>query len=221
MPLTIFSLNARGLNKSYKRKVIFSACRKYDISCLQETYITDNNFKQWSNEWNGSLHYFKGTCNSNGLIILINKKAGIEGQPKIVFAEQRILGIEIDISSKKYLIMNIYAPNKKCEKIKFYDKLYKCMNTASENVYDAVIICGDFNSVLNNSIDIISGAPHDASEINLFQTFITNFDLCDTWRMLNPKTKDFIWHRQNPFIARQSLLLVNLINILMPFSGSN
>ena len=188
-------------------------CRKHNISCLQETYITDNTFKQWSNEWNGALHYFKGTSNSNGLIILINNKAGIEESSKIVCAEQRILGIEINIANKKYLIMNIYAPNKKCEKIKFYDNLYKYMNTASEKDYEAVIICGDFNSVINNSIDIISGAPHDASEIKLFQTFMNNFDLCDTWRMFNPKTKDFTWHRQNPFIARRlDYILSQIVN---------
>ena len=77
-------------------------CRKHNISCLQETYITDNTYKQWSNEWNGALHYFKGTSNSNGLIILINNKAGIEESSNIVCAEQRILGIEINIANKKY-----------------------------------------------------------------------------------------------------------------------
>ena len=203
MPLTIFSLNCRGLNKSLKRKLIFTTCKKYDISCLQETYITENNCKQWSNEWNGSLHYCKGTSNSNGLIVLINKNLDIQGTPQIIISEQRILGIEIKTSNKKCFIINIYAPNKKSEKIKFYEKLYTCMNSVSEKMYDTVIISGDFNSVLDNSLDIISGAPHDTTEINLFKTFVNNFDLCDTWRLFNPKTKDFSWHRQNPFVARR------------------
>ena len=221
MPLTIFSLNCRGLNKTIKRKQIFSTCKKYDICCLQETYITDDNFNQWSNEWKGSLYYFKGTSNSNGLIILINNKVNFdESSAKILHSEQRILGIEFIISNKKYLIINTYAPNKKKEKVKFYDNLYKCMNTALENEYDTIIIGGDFNSVIDNSLDNISGAPHDAGETDLFQTFINNFDLCDTWRMLNPKTKDFTWHRKNPFIARRldyilcnNLSLPQVINV--------
>ena len=203
MPLTIFSLNCRGLNKTLKRKQIFSTCRRYDICCLQETYITENNYNQWSAEWKGSLFYFKGTSNSNGLIILINNKLDIEGSAKIIYSEQRILGIEIIISNKKYLLINVYAPNKKKEKVKFYESLYNCMNIASQKDYDTIFISGDFNSVINNALDNISGAPHDAGETDLFKTFINNFDLCDTWRMFNPKTKDFTWHRQNPFIARR------------------
>ena len=203
MPLKIISLNCRGLHKTLKRKLIFSTCRKYDISCLQETYITDKDYVQWSKEWNGSLHYIKGTSNSNGLIILINNKTNIEGDPNIVYSNPRILGIEITISTKKCLIINIYAPNKKREKIAFFENLTKCMNIVSKKEFDTVIISGDFNTVRSNSLDIISGAPHDEGEINLFASFIDNLNLHDTWRKFYPKTKDFTWHRKSPFTARR------------------
>lgn len=220
MPLTIFSLNCRGLNKPFKRKLIFSQCKKYDISCLQETYITYENYKQWSNEWSGSIHYVEGTSNSNGLMILTNNKSYSVAVPKVVYSEKRILGIEFEISDKKYLVVNIYAPNKKKEKIRFYNNLYQLMNVDSEKDYDTVIICGDFNSVIDNHLDIISGAPHDTAEVNNFQTFMTNLDLYDTWRMFNPLIKDFTWHRKNPFTARRldyilcnNLTLPHVINV--------
>ena len=213
MPLKILSLNCRGLHKTLKRKLIFSLCRKYDISCLQETYITDNDYIQWSNEWNGSLHYFKGTANSNGLIILINNKTNIEGDPNIVYSNPRILGIEITTSSKKCLIINIYSPNKKREKFTFFENLTKCMNIVSEKEFEAVFVCGDFNSVCNNGLDIISGAPHDEGEIHLFESFINKFNLHDTWRKFNPKTKDFTWHRKNPFTARRLDYLCNELTL--------
>ena len=68
--LTFSSLNCRGLNKKLKRKTIFNSCLNYDISCLQETYITDGKYK----EWKGQLKYNPGTNQSKGLIILINDK---------------------------------------------------------------------------------------------------------------------------------------------------
>ena len=67
----------------------------------------------------------------------------------------------------------------------------------------SVFVCGDFNTVLNNSMDIISGAPHELEEVNLFNSFLKSFNLYDIWRWFNPQTKDFTWNRHNPFIARR------------------
>ena len=66
------------------------------------------------------------------------------------------------------------------------------------------MICGEFNSVLNNALDIISGDNHKVEEINtMFKSFIDQFDLYDLWRNFNTSVKDFMSHRKNPFIARR------------------
>lgn len=113
---------------------------------------------------------------------MLNNKLDLQGSPQVIFSENRLLGIEIKILNKNFMILNIYAPNKKSEKFKFFETLHTCMNSVSGKNYDAVFINGDFNTVLDNSLDIVSGAPHDITEINLFRTFLNNFDLCDTWR---------------------------------------
>ena len=204
MPLKLFSFNCRGLHKNLKRKLIFSQCKQYDVSCLQETYITEEDYKKWKLEWNGQFFYFKGTNNSNGLIILINNSFSHKIDVKTIHSEEKILGIEISFSKTKYVIINVYAPHKKREKVVFYNKLSNILNKLpSRTVDENIIVCGDFNSVLNNSLDIISGAPHDIGEIDLFASFLSQFNLIDVWRNINKNIKDFTWFRNNPFIARR------------------
>ena len=204
MPLKLLSFNCRGLHKNLKRKLIFSKCKQYDIICLQETFITEDDYKKWKLEWDGQLIYYRGSNHSNGLIILINNSLKLENEVKIIHSEEKIIGIEITFFEMKYVIINIYAPHKKREKVVFYNKLYNLLNKFTSNITEEnIIICGDFNSVLNNSLDIIAGAPHDIGEIDLFVSFLSHFDLIDIWRSFNKNAKDFTWFRNNPFIARR------------------
>ena len=204
MPLTLLSFNCRGLHKNIKRKIVFSECKNYDISLLQESFITPDDYEKWKLEWNGDFIYVKGTSNSNGLIVLVRNSLKLDSDIKIIHSEQRILGIKIKYSQAEYVIINVYAPHKKREKVIFYNKLFNLLNKCTSNgMEENIFICGDFNSVLNNSLDIITGDAHDPGEIELFKSFITHFDLYDIWRNFNPTLKDFTWHRNNPFTARR------------------
>ena len=55
LTLKIASLNCKGLNKKLKRKHVFSESNKYDIVCLQETYVTEKTAKEWMKEWRGEF----------------------------------------------------------------------------------------------------------------------------------------------------------------------
>ena len=77
------------------------------------------------------------------------------------------------------------------------------MKTVQNYKYTHTFVCGDFNTVLNNSSDIVSGAPHDVEEVSVFNSFLKTCDLYDIWRWINPLTKDFTWNRHNPFISRR------------------
>ena len=78
---------------------------------------------------------------------------------------QRILAIEINQGNDDFLIVNTYAPNKKKDKLIFFESLLKYMDTTPVLDYNNLIVSGDFNTVLNNASDIISGAPHDKEEV--------------------------------------------------------
>ena len=201
MPLNILSFNCRGLHKKLKRKIIFSTCKNYDICCLQESYITDSTSSLWKKEWEGPFFYIPGTNKSKGQIILLNKSLNLDSPPKIIHAEDRIIALELLIDSKTFSIINIYAPNCKKEKPYFFNQLGNLISNLE--IDRNVLVCGDFNTVLDNKHDIISGEHHSTSDISLFDSLKNEHELHGIWRNFHPNVKDYTWSKSNPFIARR------------------
>lgn len=198
--LKIASLNCRGLNNKIKRKQIFSECESYDISCLQETYITEKTAEEWKLDWKGILVYTQGTVHSKGQIILINKRTSIDCPIEIFYETNRILGIHVTIKGDTYSIINVYGPNSNDQKTHFINSLYAAFNsTHPENM----IICGDLNIVMDNDLDIIAGEKHRVKEVKMLKDFVKYCELVDSWRELNGNSRDFTWSKTNPFIARR------------------
>ena len=62
---------------------------------------------------------------------------------------------------------------------------------------------GDFNTVVDNDLDVISGNKHKENVIEMFKEFIYTFNLVDSWRVKNPTAQSFTWSRDNPLTARR------------------
>ena len=156
-----------------------------------------------SGKMNGVVSFFfhPGSSNSKGQIILINEKVLLDYPPLILHSDERILAIDVSIDGTRYFIINIYAPNKKHEKNIFFNKLETFLNSLDSQVN--TFIGGDYNTILDIKKDLISGLPHDKKEIQLFQSLLSNLDLYDTWRHINPNTKDFTWSKRNPNSSRR------------------
>jgi hypothetical protein len=78
-------------------------------------------------------------------------------------------------------------------------------DTLSNLEHDQMVVCGDFNAVLNNDLDIISGEKHSTKTVKLFNDFADSCGLFDIWRLFNPNDKDFTWSRKinGFFVARK------------------
>ena len=183
-----------------KRKTLYSLFKrdKYDIICLQESHITEDVATLWEKEWGGRLLYSKGTANSLGQMILIRK--GMEGKINVIHNLDRILSVSVEVNDELLAVTNIYAPNTDKDKVIFFHELTDCLMQID---IDRKIVCGDFNSVLSNEHDIISGEKHSRNVVQSFQDLLANFDFLDTWRMFHGDTKEFSWCRRNPFTARR------------------
>ena len=108
-------------------------------------------------------------------------------------------------------IANIYAPNSKSDKLIFFNELAEM---CTEDCDDDLLMFGDFNCVLDNSSDIVSGKPHGSVEVNAFNNMLNKMELCDVWRSFHENEKDFTWNRTNPFIARRLDYCLASVNIL-------
>jgi exonuclease III len=197
--VNVATINVNGIRNRFKRKSFFRLLkqRNYDIILLQETNITNDVKCQWEREWNGQLFYSPGSNKRLGQITLFKKGFAFDGE--VVFQSERILTVSCEMDIGKVNFVNVYAPNTSIEKRAFYDALHDHL----DQLDGEIIVGGDFNCVLNNNIDIVSGDYHRAADSISFQALVTNTSLNDTWRLFHPDEKEFTWSRKTPFIARR------------------
>ena len=198
--ICIGTLNVRGLRNTTKRKAIFKYLRDSNlhVTCLQETYITENIVAQIKREWGGELFYMPGTANSNGLVTLLSKKI-VYDIIEIKRINSRMLIIKITVQGALHTIVNCYAPKTTTEKITFLEQL---TNALQDNETDYTWVTGDFNIAMN-VIDNVAGLPHPAKEIHKLKETIANLNLHDAWRCQHNNKTDYTWSRPTPFTARR------------------
>ena len=92
--------------------------RKYDIICLQETYITKDVSDGWEKEWGGKLISNDFTSHSSGQVILFRK--GVIKDVNIVYNSRRILITKFEIVSNQIAVVNAHAPARSQEKNVFF-----------------------------------------------------------------------------------------------------
>ena len=207
--LNIVSLNVNGLRNTTKRKTLFRKFKEnnFDVICLQESYITDEVTGQWKKEWGGDLVYTVGTARSKGQLVLIRKNLPYNWQ--VVTANQRLIIIKVKTDLGDIIICNAYAPNTDKDIDSFLMETSSLLNNSG---IDRLIVCGDFNTVLDNNRDIISGDKHSDRSVETFNNFVDSCNLLDAWRLFNPEEKVFTWSRKvnGLFIARRlDYVLVN------------
>ena len=74
----------------------------------------------------------------------------------LVYRDERMLLIEIAITDKKIYIANVYAPQAKQDKIDFFC-LCSTYHGQFRYLKNSLILLGDFNSVMDNNVDIVKG----------------------------------------------------------------
>ena len=171
---------------------------KFDIVCLQECHVTQKDYNVWEKQWGGKVFFNEGTNRRNGEVILVSKY--FAGQVNLDVAKERIITVTVKYGKYDLKVCNLYAPNNSDEKLSFFSDLQVYFRDSD---LDNLILFGDFNCVLDNHSDIISGQPHKNEEVRCFNHMINALGLKDSWRALHDTEKDFTWSRCNPFIARR------------------
>ena len=169
--MKLFSLNCRGLNDTKKRFTIFKHCEKYDIACLQETYITNEKATKWSLGWKGLFFQSSGTTHSKGNIILIRNGFNAENI-MCIHSSERIIALKLTVDNKDVIVVNIYAPFKTNEKVPFIEELEGVLkDLKADHNSENVILCGDFNMLQDQNLDNVSGGEHDKKCTQRFVDF--------------------------------------------------
>ena len=106
-------------------------------------------------------------------------------------------------------LINIYAPNR--DNPISFDKF---LELAQNEIATHLLICGDFNLVLDPNKDSYnySNVNNPQARTKVLQ-IISELDLVDMFRKLNPEKRRFTWRRKNPI--KQARLDFFLISRLM------
>ena len=214
--LKIVSMNCRGLGDLCKRKDVFNYLRDKSASiyCIQDTHFTPNMEKIIQMQWGYEMVSSYGTSNSRGVSILFNNNFEYKLLECNSDKEGNYIMINIEVEHKfTVTILNIYGPNQ--DNPNFYIDL---KNKLDNSLTDYIIVCGDFNLVLDFDLDCDNYVQQNnlraAKEV---QTLKGELSLEDPWRIHNPNSKKYTWVRRNPLKrARLDFFLVSesLLNII-------
>ena len=145
------SCNVNGLRKNPKRKSIFYFLKQknYNIIFLQETHTCFIDEKLWHYEREGKLFFSHGENNCKGVAILIKQSLKIDFGNVNIDPTSRYCFAETKINDKSLVIGSIYT----C----FFDSLFSVIANFS---YTDLILAGDWNVVLYDTLDKDGGPPH-------------------------------------------------------------
>ena len=207
--LSFLTLNVQGLRKPKIRKSLFRTFKlmNIDVAALQESYLIDSDLATIQAEWGGICHLSAGTKQKKGLITLFNHKFK-ESDVELIFKSDRILTSQLSFHNDVFIFTNVYSPSDNdINKILFLNTLYNHISNIFENEdvnADKFVLLGDFNSCLNNSLDIVSGNRHSERVVSKFNEIIDLLGLIDHFRFENPFQKTYTWTRKKRFEKRVS-----------------
>ena len=113
---------------------------------------------------------------------------------------------EVKIDDSVIVLINIYNANTESEKLHTLNDLINILETFQDIRDKSIVLGGDFNVTFNPSLDSEGGKPViKKRKIAKLIQISENLDLCDIWRIRNPKRKRFTFrqHHSTGFIQRR------------------
>ena len=225
IPFKCLTLNVQGMRNPKKRRALFRQfnLQNINIIALQETYLLDEDIEVIEKEWQGTFHLSQGTKRSKGLLTLFDKSFS-NSNINILDKSDRILTSAITMNDETIIISNIYSPSDNIDnKITFLKSLRNniaALLIRKDIKTDNLILLGDFNTCLNNNIDIVSGNPHPDRLVTAFNDVVNDLNMNDIFRIKHPTQKTYTWSRKKlnqPMICRR-LDYLFISDALIPYA---
>ena len=129
----------------------------------------------WINNKNNKNPEGWQSCSSQDCIIRL----------KNLIILENLLILDLEVYGNPLILIVLYDPNK--DQPNFYSSL---RDTLIEKDNDPIIICGDWNLVLDFSIDTHNYiCENNINSRKMVKELMCVLDLIDTWRPSNPRTK--------------------------------
>ncbi len=120
------------------------------------------------------------------MLILVNRKLNLTIEHLGSDEKGRFVFIRCKIYNNRLALVSIYGPNETDSAF-----LTHISKTLLEQIDCHLVVGGDFNAVINPALDKSQSDTTANPSSKLLNTFITELNLIDLWRIQNTKAKDF------------------------------
>lgn len=117
------------------------------------------------------------------MAILLGPKLDYKVIEKIPSNDGRLIILRIEIQGQDFVLINSYLPNTEKEQVKFLKNVLIKMESTELNDNTAIVWGGDLNFCVDLNLKVGS--------VEHLQAIKEELDLCDIWRVRNPKAKRF------------------------------
>ena len=110
----------------------------------------------------------------------------------------RLLVLDTRIDGSVFLLINIYNANTEKEQVSVLNELTTILSNFENTLNHNVMFAGDFNIFFDVFSDAKGGIPTLKSRsINKLIQLNETFDLCDIWRIRNPKKRKYTFRQKH------------------------
>ncbi len=197
--ICLLTLNVSGLQNKRKREKVFHwlKTKQYQIIFLQETHCgSEEDKRQWANEWGGASYWTSCSKDAVGVAILIKEKCQFKMQNSNIDEKGRWIKTDIQIEDKWYKLVNVYAPNKGPERKRFFRNELK-VNRDNDSF---IIMGGDFNCVLGKKDRRKLTNRTEEGQKELYELMKT-YEITDIYRKRYPNKQSFTYFKRNTNVA--------------------
>ena len=102
------------------------------------------------------------------------------------------------VDETNFILVNIYNPNTETKQVTTHLDLSRMLETIKDFSDKHIVLAGDFNFFFDTSLDSYGGKPTlKKKSIAKFIELKEKFDLCDIWKIRNPKTKRYTFRQKH------------------------
>ena len=106
--------------------------------------------------------------------------------------------LETLIDDSEFILINLYNANTGCEQIQTFNELNTLLSIFDLSSEKHIIFAGDFSLFHDCSLDAKGGSPSlKKHSLSKFLAIKQELDLCDIWRVRNPKKLQYTFRQQH------------------------
>ena len=165
---------------------------------LQVTHPSKVTEKIWSDKFNGNLFFPHGKTNSCGVLVGICGDINYSVKKKLSDSSGRILVLDVTINGTDYLLINLYKRSTETEQSNILESLSKISKDFQDITEKNIIFAGDFNLFFDQKLESAGGNPIlKKLAVSKLIELKESLNLCDIWRIRNPKSKAFTFRQRH------------------------